>query len=83
MVSLHGFVVKIAGCERMDTQGSFKRINVFFTIVRGFGFPVISRWSIIRSDSDTSGNIFKMFRRKKGGDQSRKTTLILRYQEGN
>jgi len=59
MVSLHEVVVKIAGCERMDTQGSFKRSSVFFTIVGGFGFPVISRRSMIRSDSDTSGNIFK------------------------
>ena len=52
---------KIAGCQRMDTQGGFKRIDVFFVIVAGLDFPVISRQFIIRGDSDTSRNILEFY----------------------
>lgn len=46
---------KIAGRQRMETQGSLKRIAVVFAIVAGINFLIVSQKSIIHSDSDKGG----------------------------
>jgi len=45
----------------MDTRGSLKRIDVVFTIVAGFIFPVNSHKFIIYSDSSKSGNTLEFY----------------------
>ena len=73
---MQGIAIKIAGWWRMDTRGSLKRIDLVFTIVAGFNFPVDSPKFVIHSDSNKSGNTLEFYGGRKEAIRAGKQHLF-------